>query len=304
MARSYRAMLDDLLGRTELKERISDLEAEIDQLEERYEAESERRASAVTARQEAEQRCNRLEDRIAQLEGELEQAGGGERRHEPRRRVRLYGERLEAVLDRLRSVRTDPEGALTCYIEDEVPDAAADLLDERTRVVAERAPCLLCLDDAALIAVVLEPPVEPAVETSWADRFRLEQSWFRPTGRHAVALVRSDIFAVGVYDGTDRVRVESFESDVKGDHSKGGFSQDRFERRRDEQIADHRAAVVETLADLAVDPLYVVGQDELVRAVSDELSVQATATVDATGDPEAALEDAVETFWTANLVVV
>ena len=51
-------MLDDLLGRTELKERIEELETERDRLEARLEAESERRADAVSAKQTAEERIN------------------------------------------------------------------------------------------------------------------------------------------------------------------------------------------------------------------------------------------------------
>jgi len=64
-------MLDDLLGRTELKEQIAELEEEVHHLERERDAESERRSEAVAARQEAEETINRLEDRIADLEGKV-----------------------------------------------------------------------------------------------------------------------------------------------------------------------------------------------------------------------------------------
>jgi len=79
----------------------------------------------------------------------------------------------------------------------------------------------------------------PDVDAAWRDRFALEREWFLPTGRHAVALVRTDLFALGVYEDDERVDYRGFESDVKGSHSKGGFSQARFERIRDGQIDDH-----------------------------------------------------------------
>ena len=47
-------MLDDLLGRTELKERIAELDAERESLEAQLEAEQERRAEAARKRQAAE----------------------------------------------------------------------------------------------------------------------------------------------------------------------------------------------------------------------------------------------------------
>jgi len=82
------------------------------------------------------------------------------------------------------------------------------------------------------VSAALTPPIEPAPFDRWSDRFRLDESWFRPTGRFAFALVRSDTFALGVYEGDERVAFEGFTSDVKEAHSKGGFSQGRFERRR------------------------------------------------------------------------
>ncbi|WIV68502.1 Vms1/Ankzf1 family peptidyl-tRNA hydrolase [Natrialbaceae archaeon AArc-T1-2] len=299
-------MLDELLGRAPLKERIDELEEETERLRRRYEAESERRAEAVTARQEAEERVNRLEDRIAQLEGELDRLEDDDRSLEVRRRERLRGERLEAVLSRLESLRTAPEGALTATIDaaDEVPDGAAEILGERSVLLEEATPCLCCLDDAGIVSVALDPPVGPDLEAAWSDRFELERAWFQPTGPHAVALVRTDLFALGVYEGTERVDYRGFESDVKGAHSKGGFSQARFERIRDEQIDDHLERVHEVLAPVEADRLYLVGQRGVVDTVAETADPDATAAVDATGDPESALEDAVRSFWTTDVRVL
>ncbi len=288
-------MLDDLLGRTELKERIADLEDERDSLQAQLDAERERRADAASARQDAEERVNRLEDRIADLEGRLDAAGDDGADLSFRRREALRGDRLRAVLDRLASVDAGAEGAVTAMVEDGVPDAVADLLGDRAALVGRAAPCLVVADDAGLVAATLEPPVAPDPFVTWSDGFDLERSWFLPTGGHAVALVRSDLFALGRYRGAERVGVEGFESDVKGDHSKGGFSQGRFERRRDAQIDEHLADCRDRLADVG-DPLYVVGDRGAVEELADLAA--ATAAVDATGDPEAALDDAVRSLWT------
>ncbi|MCU4740842.1 Vms1/Ankzf1 family peptidyl-tRNA hydrolase [Natronoglomus mannanivorans] len=326
-------MIDRLLGRASLKARIDELEDENERLQKRFEAESERRSDAVTARQEAEERQNRLEDRIAQLEGELERLeddGGVDLEY--RRRERLRGERLEAVLDRLSSFRTGPEGALTATVgtsaggservrngngngesggEDAhgVPEPVADALGDRAALAGDAAPCLVCVDDASLVSVALEGPLVPALEPAWNDRFDLEAEWFQPSGTYALALVRADLFAIGVYEGRDRVDYRGFESDVKGSHSKGGFSQARFERIRDGQIDDHLERCRETIADVrrGVDgdvPLYLAGQRGAVDAVAEEVDADATAAVDATGDPKPALEDAYHSFFTVELSVL
>ncbi|WP_254767087.1 Vms1/Ankzf1 family peptidyl-tRNA hydrolase [Salinilacihabitans rarus] len=301
-------MIDELLGRASLKARIDELEEENERLRRRYEAESDRRAEAVTERQAAEERLNRLEDRIAQLEGELERREDDDSADLSfRRRERLRGPRLAEVLDRLESFETGPEGALTAAVgaDGDVPEAVADALGERATLVEAAAPCVVCADDAGVVSVALGPPVAPDVAATWSDRFALDREWFRPSGRFALALVRADLFALGVYEGDERVDTRGFESDVKGDHSKGGFSQARFERIRDEQIDDHLEACREALADRDADRLYLVGQRGAVDALVDRgVDPDATAAVDATGEPAAALDDAFRSFWTAELYVV
>ncbi|MDG5817837.1 Vms1/Ankzf1 family peptidyl-tRNA hydrolase [Natronococcus sp. A-GB7] len=303
-------MLDELLGRAPLKARIDELEEENERLRERYEAESERRADAATARQEAEEQQNRLEDRIAQLEGELERIEADDGGPTVRRRVDLRGARLEDVLERLRSLRTAPEGALTASLEEEIPgsvrDDLSDVLGERVALLEDAAPCLCCVDDAGLVSVALDSPVRPDFEPTWTDRFDLEREWFLPTGRHALALVRADLFALGTYEDDERVDYRGFESDVKGNHSKGGFSQARFERIRDDQIDDHLERCREALAERDADRLYVVGQRGVVDTLVEEAALEpaATAAVDATGDPKPALEDAYRSFWTTTLTVI
>jgi peptide subunit release factor 1 (eRF1) len=309
-------MLDDLLGRTELKERIEDLREERDRLEARLEAESERRSEAKSARQDAEERVNRLQDRIADLEGRVDErqetAEVGFRREES-----VRGRRLEAVCSRLESFRGDPESVCSAYVEAGVPDDLADLLGDRAGLVDRAAPCLVWADDAGVLAVAARPPVAPEPFVEWDDAPRLERAWLQPTGRFALALVRSDTFAVGVYEGDERVDYEGFESDVKSDHSKGGFSQSRFERLRDEQIAAHVEQCEEALAEIEADRHFVVGDRRLVGEFEADgegrsgaspsaggaatVTADATAAVDATGDPEGALNDAYADFWTVRL---
>jgi peptide subunit release factor 1 (eRF1) len=290
-------MLDDLLGRTELKERIEDLEEERDRLEARLEAESERRADAVSAKQAAEERINRLEDRIADLEGRLDAESEDAPDVGFRREETLRGERVEAVLERLRSFEGGPESVLTAYIDGSVPDDLRTLLGDRTPLVSRAAPCLVCADDAGLLAAALRPPVAPDPFCERAATPTVDRSWFRPTGRFALALVRSDTFAVGVYEDEERVAFEGFESDIKSDHSKGGFSQSRFERLRDEQIDRHLEKCEDALGGVETDRLYVVGDRRLIG----EFDADAIAAVDATGKPKAALEDAFEDFWSVRV---
>lgn len=296
-------MLDEILGRATLKDRIDELEVEREKLHRQLEAESDRRAAAVTERQEAQRQVNRLEDRIAELEDRIDRATTGGSDPTPRNRELLSGDRLGQILDRLESVETDAEGALTAFVTDAQPPAAvSEVLGDRVALVARSSPCYVFVDDAAVCSVALEPPIEPEPFVAWSDGFLVDRSHFEPTGAFTLALVRSDLFAIGEYQDSDRVGFHGFDSRLERNHSKGGFSQARFERVRDQQIDDHLDRVRAALEERTTDRLYLVGE----RSVLGELNVDADgiAFVDATGDPESALDDAFHDFWTTTLTAI
>jgi peptide subunit release factor 1 (eRF1) len=296
-------MLDDLLGRSALKSRIEELEEEKRHLERELESEKDRQTDAVSARQEAERRANRLEDRIAELEGTVDRLrDDGQVDLQFRDTETVRGDRLDAVLDRLESVETGPQGILTAYVDGETPTEVREAFGERAALVSRAAPCLAVGDDAGLVSATLSVPAGPDPFAEWDDRVRIEREWFQPTGSFTLALVRSDLFAMGEYEGREQTAFYGFDSDLKGQHSKGGFSQSRFERIRDEQIDDHVERCHAALDERTTDRLIVVGERTVLHEFSAD--ADATGTVDATGEPEAALEDAFRDFWTAQLRTV
>lgn len=292
-------MLDKLLGRAKLKERIEELEAEKESLHRRLESAEESRAEAVSARQEAEERINRMQDRITELKDRVERLQEHEEELIYRGRESLRGGRLDEVLSRLRSVETEPEGALTAMVSEHPPDEVTEAFDDRAVLVRRATPCLALTDDAGLVSVALAPPLPPESFLQWDDGFRLEESWFRPTDELTFALVRSDLFAFGEYDGSEFRSAAGFESDVKSKHSKGGFSQARFERRREQQIDEHLDRCREAIEERDPETLILVGDRESVDELAD--LADHTATTDASGDPEEALAEAFHEFWTTEL---
>lgn len=297
-------MLDRVLGRAELKERIANLEEERDRLAAQLDAEESRRAEAVRQRQEAEERINRLEDRIAELEDRVERSQSDAGIELDLGNIEdLRGQRLEAVLGRLKRFETETEAALSAMITDTLPEPVRNAFGDRAILVRRGAPALVYRDDAGVVSVALSPPLPPEPFTRWESSFRLEEEWFKPTGRIIFGLVRADTFALGVYLDTERTRFEGFTSDVQDQHSKGGFSQSRFERLRDEQIDAHIARCRDVLRDVQQDvepdQVVLVGADAAVSRLADLATY--TDVTDATGDPEDALADAYADFWTTRL---
>lgn len=294
-------MLDDLLGKTELKERIEELEEEKRRLEKQLDAEQGRRADVVTEKQDAQRRANKLEDRIEQLEDRVDRLQSEETTVSIRREETLEGRHLDTVLSRLESFETGPQGALTAFVADghDLDPAIREGFGAQSVLVSRSAPCLAVTDDHGLVAATLRPPCRPEPFTEWDERFRIEREWFEPRGRYTLALVRSDLFAMGTYQGDERTAFHGFDSELKSQHSKGGFSQARFERLRDEQIDDHLDRCLAALDERETEQLYVVGE----RSVLGEFMHLAdqTAAVDATGEPEEALESAYRDFWSVQL---
>ena len=297
-------MLDDLLGRTELKARIEELEEAKYHLAQERDAEAERRADAVTERQRAEERVNRLEDKVTELQDRVDRLQSGDPDRTFRTERALRGAQLAELLDRLTSVEAVPEGLLTAYVTDghDLPEPVRDAFGDLTPLVSRAAPCLAVTDDFGLFGACLSVPVAPDPFVEWADRVRLDRSWVEPAGEYTLALVRSDLFAMGVYEGRDRTAFHGFDSDLTSQHSKGGFSQSRFERLRDEQIANHLDRCLAALGERPAAPLYVVGERTVLDAFDDLADV--TATVSATGPPEDALATAFDSFWTVRLRTV
>ncbi|SHG76569.1 Vms1/Ankzf1 family peptidyl-tRNA hydrolase [Halobaculum gomorrense] len=303
-------MIDRLLGRERLKKRIAELEEERDDAVARMEAEEERRAEAARKRQAAEKRVNELETRITELEDRLERAqqreADADAGVEFRGTEALRPGRRDEVLARLRSVETAPEGALSAFVAHggDVPEAVTDALGERASLVRRAAPTLVYVDDAGLVSCALEPPIDPEPFCEWSDGFRVEEGWFRPTGRFAFGLARSDTFGLGVYESDERVAMQTVRTDVMDEHDKGGFSQARYERLREEQIDEHLDECREALAGLPadLDHVVLVGETGIVKRLAEHADY--TASSDATGKPEAALAEAFSGFWTARLRLI
>lgn len=297
-------MFSWLLDRGSLQEEIDRLEDElaaceeaVERLESRLEATDERRREAVRTRQAVQEERNRLQDRIEQLEADLDRAGSD---HEVRFRgeTTLGSDAMRRVLEILRSVEAGPEGAYTAMVEGGRPAAIVEQLGDRVGLVDRAAPCLVLFDERGLLEVALDPPLPPEPFDAWDAHFDLDPAWFVPEEPFSFAVVRSDLAALGRFEGDGLSYVDGFESDVHGRHSKGGFSQSRFERRREEQVDAHLERTDDLLEDVT-EPLIVTGSQAALEGLAVE--ADARATVDASGGPREALETAHRSFWRTRL---
>jgi hypothetical protein len=134
-------------------------------------------------------------------------------------------------------------------------------------VLAERAVRIVCADSTT---VVLRAPFDwspgPAVLSTFTAAARQPH-------RAAVLLVRRGRWAVGVFDGADLVVSKVDARQVQGRTAAGGWSQQRFARRRGHQTDAVVAHAVETAARVllphaaSVEALFTGGDRGLVDDV-------------------------------------
>lgn len=287
-------MLDDLLGRTKLKERISELETECNRLESQLEAEQERRADAKTARQAAEERLNRLKDKIADLEGQLQQANSSSEEVGFRSKRTINGQQRNQIVHRLEAIEWEPESICSASIQTNIPDDVIELVPNRIQLIQRILPCIVYVDEAGFLALAMKVPMQPPQFCSWNSSPQIKREWIAPPENYSIGLVRSDTFAFGILKNEELVDFEGIKSPVKSQHSKGGYSQRRFERLREEQIDTHLDKCKSVLNE-APEPRIVVGDRQIIRRLSDIATV--TKASDVTGHTKDALSDAVWDFW-------
>ncbi|MCQ6962130.1 Vms1/Ankzf1 family peptidyl-tRNA hydrolase [Methanolobus chelungpuianus] len=273
-----------------LNSRIAELEAEAGILQKRMDkcAESEKRA--VAAKQAAEESLNAAEVRIVTLEHELESHKGSAPSQAGYRLVETLSlRRAKDHLQSLSSLRSSSADLLTAYMPpgrslsgEAYRDMPAALIDPEALQLIQRTDSstgwVLFYDPGHLVNELLVPPFQVGhAEWSAGSSFNVEPL-LKLIEREEAALVivahAGESLVAYSRDSGETDFYELVRSNVKSKHSKGGFSQRRFERLRDEEVVHHaekaRAALIKLLGSLQVAPDYFLlgGDEQLAKAIS------------------------------------
>ena len=256
----------------ELEEKIEKLQASIEEkdqkiekLENMLEAEKDRRKKHTREKQEAEEKINRLED---QLEGLKEKEGP-----EKKEVSGLKGEELEfdgflSSLEKLGSIRTDDSELMTVYSPGKLSNHPG-IQDIKSSIPEEKIEPLLNLEN---LLIFYDPDLGLSVFKStpfYDERFTVGQSFeadkllkFVSQEKTWVMVSRGETKIYSEKDGEVQ-KLEEVKSRVNSKHGKGGFSQGRFERKRDEQVDQHLEQVKETVKGL--ENIYLLGEESLCK---------------------------------------
>lgn len=288
-------------GKEELEREISKLQSHIFELEldlntanKRYVKSAASEKRAVAAKQEAEEKLKAVEIRLQTLEHELEKErkdSSGELYF--RRTDQLSKQRTEEFLLALSSIKNPVESLLTVYIASgsrleniEDHDDVLEMLDSETVAMVDKVDSstglVLFYSQDFMINELIVPPL-PLKRSCWSTGSTFDTApvleLLRTRASILVLVAHAGESLLGYSPDSERIDASRLvKSSVKAKHAKGGFSQRRFERLRDEDIAHHIDKVKPALRDLidecddSTDYFVIAGDRQLAEEMITDLA--------------------------------
>ncbi|GEM_PF-1769949 len=261
------SLKDRILGREKLKRRVESLESEIEDMKslkrdlERKASKEEKRAKeAVSKMQGLHEEINRKKDRIKSLEDKITKKDLIEKAVGSKSGERTMGrQKTKKLLEKIENMVSSEEDLLTVSIPSgsSLRDIDSDgfiqtslTLNQLKRLRDEKSETgkvfFHCPD---LFNILLKPPI-PVQNEDWHVDSNFDIGLVSDILQSRVGFVflSAGGSAVAVFGDT----IEDYsivKSSVKSKHKKGGFSQDRFKRSRDEDIKNHIEKTVKALGE-------------------------------------------------------
>ncbi len=253
----------------ELRESLEELEEEKMRLEKRFEAEKERRAELARKKQEAEEELNRLRDRLRSLE----ENGGEEEEKTDTEKEELGFEQGYRLIQKLDSVGSPDRDLVTVYSPEDVNSlddykGLKNALSSRNIDFMQGEEGFAGFFDEEFFRIVLK--TRPFFEADWSigrefepgkllDFIEEEKTW---------ALVSAGDTRIIREKAGEVEELERVKNRIDREHSKGGYSQSRFERKRDEQVKEHLEEGEEALQ--GFEDVHLLGPRELCSELPGE----------------------------------
>ena len=280
----------DLFGKKKLEERIQELEVELVRLEgERedllrtLEKRDERIRTLSSAIQEANLALKAAKQRASARASPAPSDAAGESPEEQKPKARRLGLRdMDFLLEKLHAIRSPREDLLVAYYPGPIPEdpAIPQPLKRAASAINSRRGGII-LHCPQLFSLLLIPPF-PIKESQSHEGGKFSLNTIREMMEEPVLLVSAhagDTF-LGVSFCRDKFEAEELvQSSVMGRHSKGGWSQKRFERLREEDVKAHVDLVIEKLEAMLgrYKPVlhYAVlsGEESLVRQIASSIDL-------------------------------
>jgi hypothetical protein len=282
-------LLVDLFGKKKLDDRILELQAALAKLEgekeellRTLEKREEKMRKLSFANQEANLALKAAEQKAAAAIS-VPVLAAVERPSELKPKARkLSAREMDLLRERLKACRSPRDDLLVAFYPGSVPeDAALPVQIKKAALAIKSSRGGIILHSPQLFSLLLIPP------------FPIQESLTRESSAFALDLLEemmdTPVLVVSAHAGETFLGValsrEGFEAEeqvvsgVMGKHSKGGWSQKRFERLREEDIKSHVDLVSEKLSELMgkyktiLKYAVLSGEESLIRQIAPGISL-------------------------------
>lgn len=280
----------DLFGKKKLEERLSEMEEaltarerETEELVRTIEKREEKIRKLATANQEANLALKAMEQKATAMAASFPETKEGEPQ-DARLPVawKPSMRELDILIKRLKGFRSPKEDLLVSAFPSSVPENAGIPMRIREALMAVKSQRgRIIIYSPQLFALLLVPPF-PIQEGGSREGSTFYLDFISEMMELPVLVVSAhagDTF-LGVAMSKEGFEVkELVETHVKEKHSKGGWSQKRFERLREEDIKNHLDAVQEKLSYLEekygsiVKYVVIGGEESLTRQIKTSISL-------------------------------
>jgi hypothetical protein len=276
--------LVDLFGKKKLEDRILELQAELAKLEgekEEFLRTLEKREEKIrrltSANQEANLALKAAEQKAAATLSAPVQAAVEKCEEQKPKAKKLSLREMDMLMERLKVCRSPRDDLLVAFYSGPIPEDAGLPLQIKKAVATIKSPRgVIILHSPQLFSLLLIPP------------FPIQESLSREGSAFALDLLGemmdTPVLVVSAHAGETFLGValsregflaeELVESQVMGKHSKGGWSQKRFERLREEDIKNHVDLASQKLAELMgkyktlLKYAVLSGEESLIRQIA------------------------------------
>ena len=247
----------DLFGKKKLEDRVLELDAaraalegEKEELLRTLEKREEKIRKLTSANQEANLALKAMEQKVAAVSlSPVAEADSGEEKQP--RLWKPSKREMDMLLQRLKACSSPKDDLLVAFFSGPVPEDVSlppQAIKTALTVKSQRGKIILYYPQ--LFMLLLIPPFPIQESASWeGSTFQLNQVLEAAETPVLVVSAHAGDTFMGVAMSQEGFEVLEFvESQVKEKHSKGGWSQKRFERLREEDIKNHVDVVQEKLS--------------------------------------------------------
>jgi|GEM_PF-479613 len=263
----------------ELKSEIEEKKKRIENIEKNLEKEKKRAKEAITEKQKADKNLKKLENKLESLKDKVQRIQNEKDEVESLKQVKnLPRKKYSSFLSMMSTVELENEGLKTQYVTDK-EKIESETAKTKLKNIDSKTGFVYLNDELGVFNCVLIPPLPIENSNHLGNKFKLKP--LKKQLSNDLIMKFIDFHAgKSVIGSLKKGKFENFKSvksNIKNQHSKGGFSQGRFERNRKKQIEEHIDKVIEKQDEYTenLDYILLSGNNRMISIFKDETTHKA-----------------------------